>query len=304
MNWLGIVLAGHLLTAVSYILSKFLLTKSFQNPFIFTFYVGFLGLASLFLIPLGFEVPTAIQLFINLLSGALFTLALLFFFISLQGAETSRIVPFIGAGIPVFTLIFELIFLEGNFTFIQLTAFAVLVLGSVVITYEKGGTGFFEKTQLKLLGGALIAALCFALALGISKVAFIDQPFMSAFIWMRLGSFLSTLVILFSTKHRVAVIKAVELFKKKEGIIYLVTQSFGAVGFLLVSYAISLASVSIINALQGVQYAFLLIIAIIATVKYPNLLKENIGKSSLLTKISGVVIIIIGILMISLNMST
>lgn len=299
MHWLLAVLIGHFLNAVSYVLDKVLLTKSIKDPFAFTFFIGVLGLAAVVMIPLGFDVPSGQLIALNLITGSLFSAALLFMFLALQGSETSRVIPFIGGGIPVFTLIFEILFLDGQLSSAQLAAFAVLVLGTVVIAIEfkdkKDKQPFEYKTWLY----GISAALFFAISFGLTKVAFDNQEFFSAFIWMRFGSVILPLTFLLWKSHRETIFESIHIFKEKAGLLYLVAQGFGAGGFIFVNYAISMASVSLVNALQGTQYAFLLIMAVIGTVKYPKLLMESMTRKSLVTKIIAVVIIGIGLYMIS-----
>lgn len=299
MSWLLAVLGGHLLSAVSFILSKASLSKDFSNPYVFTFYVGLLGLVTAVLIPFGFEIPTLYEIGFDLVAGSFFTAALICFFIALQQGETSRIVPLIGGGVPIFTLLFEWIFLDEQLSTNMLWAFAILVVGSVVITYEKSTSAQPATSRYRLFGLAITSAVLFAISFGLTKIAFLSQPFISGFIWMRFGTFLAGLLILASATHRKEIIQAAQNFKHKAGVLYVASQAFGGLGFILINYGITLTSVAIVNALQGVQYVFLLLMVVIGSIKYPNLLKENLGKSSLTLKILGVIIISSGIYLIA-----
>ena len=300
MNWIVVVLIGHFLNAVSYVLDKVLLTKSIQNPFAFTFYIGVLGMLAVAFIPFGFEVPTTSQIVFNLITGALFILALLFFFLALSGSEASRITSFVGGSIPVLTLIFELLFLDERLSTFQLVAFTVLVAGTILIIIDfDAKKEKKEAFQYKPWLFGLLAGLSFAISFGMTKIAFDSQPFVSAFVWMRFGSLLLPLCFLLVPKHRKAIVSSFSIFKEKAGFLYLVAQGFGAVGFICINYAISLASVSLVNALQGTQYAFLLIMAVIGTAKYPKLLQESMSKKGLAVKVVAVVVIGAGLAMIA-----
>ena len=279
MGWLLAVIIGHLLNAVSYVLDKVLLTKSIKDSYAFTFWVGVLGLVAVVLIPFGFDVPSAGVIAFNLVAGACFTAALLFFFLALKGSEASRIVPFVGGAIPVLTLVFELLFLDTKLSGMMLVAFAVLVIGTIIIAIDVDAKkGKKEKGSGKAWWFGLGAALFFAVSFGLTKIAFDNQEFFSAFIWMRFGSFLFPLTFLLFKKQRTDIIQSASLFKEKAGILYIVAQAFGGVAFVFINYAISLTSVSIVNALQGVQYAFLLLMAIVCSLFYPKLLKESMSK--------------------------
>lgn len=308
MGWITAVIIGQFLNALSFVLDKVLLTKSIKNAYAFTFYIGLLGLLIVIAIPfVDFQVPEMSLLLIDLIAGAAFSLALLFFFFALQGAETSRVVPFIGGGIPVFTLVFELLFLDFQLNSTQLLAFAVLVFGTVIIALDDkkdgGKTESHSHLSMKMIWVcAVLAALSFAISFGTTKIAFNTQPFFSAFIWSRIGAFALPAVFLFSKNLRSEIVKAARIFREKSGLLYLGAQGFGAAGFVFVNYAISLASVSLVNAMQGVQYAFLLIMAVIGTLKYPNLLKESMSKRGLVMKIIATVIIGIGLYLVAITL--
>ncbi|OGY85881.1 MAG: hypothetical protein A2233_00095 [Candidatus Kerfeldbacteria bacterium RIFOXYA2_FULL_38_24] len=304
MYWITAVLIGHGLNALSYVLDKVLLTKSIKNPFAFTFYIGLLGLLIVVAAPWGLFLPSASLLIVDLLAGVFFSSALLFFFLALQTGETSRIVPFIGGAIPVFTYIFAFFFLQERLTSLQLWGFIVLVIGTILMALEdKKKISNLQSKKLsrqKWLFG-ILAALSFALSFGLSKIAFDYQPFLSAFIWTRFGGFFFPVLFLFSKNLRQEIFKAALVFKEKTGLMYLVAQTFGAGGYIFINYAISLASVSLVNAMQGVQYVFILVIALLGTIKYPNLLKENMSRKNLLIKILAVAVITAGLSLIAFS---
>jgi hypothetical protein len=81
----------------------------------------------------------------------------------------------------------------------------------------------------------------------------------------------------------------------KNKFLVIVNQSLGSLGFLLQNYAIFLGSVAIVNALQGAQYAFLLIISAIIAILRPKLLKETFSWRIILQKSASVIVIGIGL---------
>lgn len=303
MHWLAAVLIGHLFNAIAFVVDKVLLTKSFQNPFVYAFFIGALSGLAVVLLPFGVEWPGWSLFALDLAGGALFIASLLAFFYALQGGEASRIVPFIGGGIPVFTLVFEILFLDQQLTSQQLVAFAVLVVGTILIAIEFGNPDQnVEKKEnqgWKAWAYGLAAALLFAVSFGLTKMAYDTQPFISAFTLQRFGSVAFALIFLVSGSKRAAIREAIPVLKTKAGLAFVGSQAVGAGGFVFINYAISLASVSLVNALQGVQYAFLLILAVIGTLKYPKLLKESMTTKSLVIKSIAVVIIGIGLYMVA-----
>jgi hypothetical protein len=79
----------------------------------------------------------------------------------------------------------------------------------------------------------------------------------------------------------------------------LINQIIGSLGFILQNYAIFLGSVVLVNALQGTQYAFLLIISAGLALWKPKLLKENFSKKILIHKILAVAFIAFGLFLLT-----
>src|SRR3989344_6027524 len=141
MTWLLVIIAAYLILAVVFLVDKYLLTASFPNPKIFAFNVGVLGILALVFAPfVGFEFPGMRQITLSLASGALFIYGLYWFFKGLRLYEPSRIVPAISGIIPIFTFLLVYAFSGGKgiFTAREFLSFILLVLGTVLITYQKG----------------------------------------------------------------------------------------------------------------------------------------------------------------------
>jgi hypothetical protein len=68
-----------------------------------------------------------------------------------------------------------------------------------------------------------------------------------------------------------------------------------ACAFLLLNYSIKLGDVALVNAIQGVQYAFLLVLVAVLAKKYPRVLEEKLNRAILAQKIFAIVIIGIGL---------
>src|SRR3990167_6481945 len=98
MTWLLIAALAQLTLGTSAVFDKLLLRRGVFDPWVYTFWVGILGIFSLVLVSFGF-------LLLALLAGSIFILAVLFMFLSLHRGEASEILPIIGSLSPVFTLI-------------------------------------------------------------------------------------------------------------------------------------------------------------------------------------------------------
>lgn len=291
MSWLIIVLAGHLLNSIAFLMDKFLLAKKISSPFVYAFFIGALGILGIVLIPFGFNVPSGLEITRALVAGATFVLALIFFFSALKRNEASRVVPLTGGLVPAFTFVLAYLFLGERLGIGGMAAFALLVIGGVLITLERKGKG----SSIGYLF-AIMAAFVFAVSFVITKQVYLEQSFVSGFVWSRFGGFLAAMMILLLPRQRHAIFhQPKQKGSGKTTALFFTGQAAGALGFVLVNYAISLASVSLVNAMQGVQYAFLLVIVAVLSRKFPKVLSEKLSGATLVQKIIAIILISIGI---------
>lgn len=300
MLWLIVTISTYLILAIVFLVDKYLLVGSIPNPKIYTFYVGILGVLALILIPfVDFIIPQFSQIVFSLIVGALYILGLFWFYKALQLFEPSRIVPAISAFIPIFTSFLIYVFSGGKETinFFEFLLLALLISGSVLITYEKD-----KKISLKSLQISIITAFFLALHFVLIKYVYLQQPFWSGFIWTKMGGALMGLSFLFLGGVREKLFKAKINIRKRTAGLFLANQTLGAGASVLQNFAIALAPIiyiPIINALQGVQYVFLLIFAIFISWKFPRILKEEISKKIIFQKILAILLIGIGLVLLT-----
>jgi len=300
MNWLIIVIIAHLFNAVVFLVDKYLLSRSIPNPLVYSFYVGLLSLLALLLIPFGFLIPGWPEILIDLATGAILILALILFYFSLRYNEPSRIVPIIGGFVALFTLILSYIFLGERLSGQVILAIFFLLIGSLLITYRKT-TKKRQERIIKRVCFALGAAFIFAVFYVLTKYIFLHQPFISGFIWPRFGSGLVALSFLIFPTSRRMILSTSQRVEKPAKVIFLGNQVLSVTGFVLINYAIFLASVTLVNSLQGVQYVFVLIFSLIVAYKYPKILFEEVNKSIILQKIIAILLIGIGLFILSIQ---
>lgn len=309
MTWLSVAIIAYFLLALVNILDKFLLENAVNSSRAYTFLVGILGMAVFAFAPWFLKWP-GIDLFLfNILVGVFFPLALLFFYAALKKGEASKTLLLIGGAVPVFTLIFSLILLNDSFSSRQWLALSSLLIGTIIISWLPEKQNFWHralevlkinrKKTYKGLMLALFAGIFFALFFIGSKEAFNNQEFFSAFIWIRGGSFIFVLLFLLHLRSRKEIFSNIKKLNSKKGSMFIANQGLAAGGFLLQNYAISLTSVALVNALQGVQYVFIIIIGVVATLFYPKFLSENISKPIIIQKIIAVLLIAFGLYLIA-----
>ena len=287
--WLAIVVVAHLLNAAVFLVDKAMLGRVVKNSTVYAFFIGTLSIIVVVLFPLQATIPPPVHLLQDLVAGALLVLALVTFFAALKTLEASRVIPFIGGVVPVLTFFFSFQLLGERLASHEAVAFLLLVCGGVLITLDPSKP--HTPSSLRGWAAALCAAALFAASFVLTKYLYGQQPFLEAFIWSKFGMLAISLIMLTSSRFRRTIHKTLSNLSLKDGACFIGNQCVGAAGFFLLNYAISLASVTLVNALQGVQYAFILVFVIIAAKWNPKLLKEKISPMIIVEKLFAIVLI-------------
>lgn len=302
MLWLTAALSSYFLLALVNIIDKHLLKSRIPDPKVYVFYMGVLGIFIFGLAPFGvLEIPSLPVLLLAFAAGFAHILALWVLLVGLKRFEASRIVPAIGALLPIFTFSFTVFYgMAGRMLGIgEIAAFVLLILGTVLITYE--GKGLFQGKSLRI---AFLAALLFSVFFILIKFVYDSHPFVSGIIWSRIGAMIAALFLLFSKSVRDDIFRGPKIAKEKTWLIALPNQFLGAVALVLQNWAIALAPfayLGIINALEGTKYFFLLFFAVIISVKFPQILKEEVSRRVILQKVSAILLMGAGLAILSLT---
>ncbi|MEF8846953.1 MAG: hypothetical protein V5A57_00790 [Candidatus Paceibacterota bacterium] len=299
MIWLIAIITAYLLLAVVALIDRYLLAGQ-PDPKVYAFYVGLLSLSLLLIIPfIDFYIPNLFLLGLSFLAGATLIIALFSLYTALEKFEASRIITATGGLIPIFSFILVWA-LPGGEKVLSLTvviSFMLLVLGSVVITWQRKAL-FGESLKLSVL-----VAIFFALSMYLSKQVYNLVPFLNGLILIRVSSFLVALFFLFSKETRQEIFQKQETFSKSTGSLFMVNQAMGGAAVILQNWSIALASISflpIIHALQGLEYGFLFVLAVLFSSKFPRLLKKDLTKKVIIKKVAGIMLIGIGLAVLAL----
>ncbi len=319
--WIFVAVTSYLLNAGVHVADKFLLSKKIHSSIVYAFYVGIWSVGNFVLLIFSPWVPTSYELILDLLAGFLFLFTLVFWYKALHQSEATRVVPIVGALTPIFSFIFSYLFLGAHLSPQQLAAFVVLIAGGLLISIKRTRmhmvTEVWNRTKnifgnalgefavelrptWRLIINSVIAAACFAAYYVFIKYIYshTGQPFIGAFVWSRLGSFLGVLCILLVPAWRKLIkdSKTHEHRSAKQLTFFLGVRLAAAAAFIMLNYAVSLSdNVSLINALQGTQYAFLLFLIIVLARKFPKFIDEEIGRGVIFQKTIGIVLVGLGL---------
>ncbi|MBI2355858.1 MAG: EamA family transporter [Candidatus Doudnabacteria bacterium] len=296
MAWIYFAISAYLLFAISAVIDKFLVSKVVRHPVAYAFYIGITGPFSLLLAPFGLKSLSLPDFFIAIISGVCLVLAIYYYFVAVQKTTVSRILPIQGGLTPLFTLFLALVLLGERLDAIQYIAFVFLVCGAVLISFKKE-SGQWHPVALKYV---VLSSLLFALSAAFSKYIFDVSNYVSGMVWTRLGFFVTAMAFLASPQNRRYIFQAPKEAKTKNVAIYYSSRFLGTVGGFLQNFAVSIGSVTIVNALQGTQFIFLLVLTSFLSLRFPKVLRENISAAILSQKIAAIVLVTVGLVLLTL----
>ncbi len=311
MSWIFVALLAYFLLAVANLADKFLVDNVLKSAKAYAFVVCSLGLAVFAAAPWLLEWPGFSLFIFNLINGALFAIALWLLYESLQRGEASRVLVLIGGSTPIFSLLLSSLILKEQFPLNQLLGIAIILSGVFLIAFLPKERNLMKRVFVWLkvkneksglaLKFALFSAFFYSLYFISTKIAYNYQSFASSFIWTRLGAFLFALLFLIKVYDRQEIKKMFKGSKDDKSqtsrgrLFVFLNQIIGSSGFILQNYAIFLGSVVLVNALQGVQYAFILVFSAALSLLAPKILKENFSKRIIVQKSGAVLLIALGI---------
>lgn len=318
--WLSVAIFAYFISAGVYTADKFLLSKKFHSSVVYAFFVGVWSIFNFVILVFDPWVPNLHQLSLDLFAGFLFLVTLVFWYKALHQSEATRVVPIVGALIPIFTLILSYVFLGQSLGERQFLAFINLIIGGILISVKE--TRFYALREVKektkdlfghILGGiharyrptrrlllnSSLAAFLFASYFVLIKYIYMTQPFIGGFVWSRLGNFIGVLLILLVPGWRKLIKEKQEHGRSPKNLpFFLSVRLAAAIAFILLNWAISMGNVALINSLKGTEYIFLLLIVFVLSAKFPGVLKEELRGGVLIQKILGTCLIAVGLYML------
>jgi drug/metabolite transporter (DMT)-like permease len=308
MLWLILAVAAYAFFALSAIGDKYLLSGALPHPVTYAFYVGVLGGLVVLLAPfLGFPVPSLGNIGLALAAGAVFIIALIAYYRALERYEVSRVEPAIGGLLPLATLaLCAAVFPGWTLDALHVAAFILFIAASVTATAQN-----MRAVVSRSLVSAFVAAVLFALAFVLMKAAYLAQSFWSGFLWMRIGG-LAFVLLLFAFSPRLrrdarehTVIAGISGRASPAGgrvpvkttFLFLGNQGLGAAGGILQNLAIYVApplALAFVNALQGVQYVFVIIFAAVISRFAPSIIRESHTRRVVIQRVLAALLLLAG----------
>src|SRR3989344_5894075 len=296
MSWIYFATSAYFLLAVVAVTDKFILTNKLPRPTAYAFYIGAFDVLVLALLPFGFSLPSPAVSFTAFSAGILFLFGLIFFFRGVIAFEASRMMPITGAFITM--ALFLLSFFKAEFilSYFQIAALILLLLGGIFLSFKK-----IERDGARLLKLAALAALFFAGSYFLEKIAYTQTGFLGGFVMARLGTFAAALSLLISPRLRGEIFSSARETKSHSIFLVGANKALASAAFLVARYAMFLGNVVLVQALEGVQYVFLIFILFALSWKFPNIFKEQTDFFTVARKISAILVIVAGIFILAFS---
>ncbi|HEX5430214.1 MAG TPA: EamA family transporter [Patescibacteria group bacterium] len=295
ISYLLVGLSGYFLLAFSSVADKFLVSKVVRAPVAYAFYTAVTGPFSLLLLPFGGKILNLPDMLVALSAGIAFIIGIYFSWSAIGKASVSRVVP-IQAGLgPLFTFILSYFILSERLGILQSFGFVLLVFGAVLISFRRSSSGWAPSS----LWYASLSALFFALTSVLTKYTFNHSNYITGLVWPSVGFVIPLAFILPFKSNRKAIFNAPKEAGKKNVALYYSSRATGTIGGYLQKYAVKLGSVTVVNALQGMQFVFLLILTTFLSIYYPKVLKERINTETVILKASAIAAISIGLFLLT-----
>jgi drug/metabolite transporter (DMT)-like permease len=286
-----VAVIAHGLIGVTLVWDKILLKEpQTKNMPAFIFWLGAISIFGLILIFFGFQMPPLHIAALALAAGALQLITVWAYMEALQAGEASDTLAIMGGFSPVATALIALLLLSRPLGNVSVPAFALMVAGGFVMFLS-------ERLDLrKVLPMILLAAALFGLVNVVQKIAYNGAAnFVSAYVFFTIGTFLASMAMLARPGWRRQIFQHSEEASPRSRRMYSINRFLSGLGSFLIYYALSQTSPALVEAITGVRYAVVFVLALLVTKLRPQWLRESFGKRALLAKMAGTALIVAGL---------
>lgn len=312
MLWILLASFSYFLGALTVILDKYLLgAQKIASPATYAFYVGLTGLGVLLFVPLGFlnsafklSLPSNWQLFLSLMAGLFFMAGITLLYFAIKRSQASKVTPVVFSVAPLVTFIVASFLGMEELTKMSVFGVVLLVLGGLLISFDLPlklkKRKFFAGFWLSLYAGSFLGV-----AYVLFKYVYVEQNFFNGFVWTRAGAFLGVLLFFLVPQWRKSILQSFKGAKKakkenlRTGGLFVCNKLIGGTSSVLFNMAIGLGSATLVSSMISMQYVFVLLLAVLAGQKMPDVFEERMHFWDWAQKVIAIVIIAMGMWFIS-----
>lgn len=293
MSWIYFALLAPFFWAFSNYIDKYSLEKYVSNIYDFLFFSTFTSWLFVPALILVFGFPTlTIYSLVPVLLGITLIYSYGFYGKALEEGETSRIVILFKL-IPVLTLILGFLFLNQTLSGQEFLAFLLVLVGAVVVSFER------VESKFKLFAGAkwiLIAIGIWSVMFLFADWAMTKMTFEEFFVLDTFGTALAGPILLLVPHIRRQILQGLRESKPQKFGWFVANNFLDLFGQMSMKKSLSLApSAGLVTVAIQIQSLYIIILGIILTLLFPHAIKEDISAKNLLNKALGAAIMFAGI---------
>lgn len=265
-TWLGIAIFAQFLFAISLLIDRHIVVRAehIGKPIVYAFYTSLLSGFVIVLAPFGLvSWPNEHVLIHSFVNAALFVAAIYCLYSALQVARASDAAPVVGAVSAITAFVLAGLFIEGDITGSLVLPVLILAAGTALISH-------FHFTRRAILY-TFLAGLLFGATVFTFKLIVLDVPFLDGFFWTRTMNVCLALFLLLVPAFRKAIFHGGKHSTRGAKLLIVGNKVLAGSASVLSSLAISLGSVSVVNALAGLQFVFLYLFSFVFGKKMPEL---------------------------------
>jgi len=236
--------------------------------------------------------PSISVIVLSCCASGTFIGSILFLYTALKEGHASDIMPVVGGTAAIATALCAYKWLDENLSGGFLPAFVLLVVGTFLISH------FRLTNRQKML--VLFAGILFGVTAFLSKLIFLQTHFLDGFFWSRMTNVMGALLLLAIPQNRKKIFTGYRGSSRGTKWLVVSNKTLGGVAAALTLLAISLGSVSIVQAFAGLQFVFLLLIAYFFSGVFPAVFHGEMHPDRLPHKLAGVACIIAGLALLFL----
>ena len=304
MSWILLAALGQFFNAIVAIFDKFIVSdeKVLPKPFVYAFYsclvTGFWGLIYVISYIPGLSgiglpslanvhTPSLQVVAMSFLAAYTFFIALVSMYDALKRADASSTMPIIGSVSALSSFGLSYLFLDVKLHDNFIIGVVLLAVGTMLVAQT------LPKSSVVLQ--VFHSGLFFALHYITMKGLFLETSFDDGFFWSRLGFVFFIFLLLLVPAYYQKVRTQTQETSKKAGGIVLATKVLAGVASFMLLKATHIGDVSVVQALGGLQYVFILMISILFAHWLPETaVDRDVRPKVFLRKLLYIVVILTG----------
>ncbi len=269
MNWILLATVGQFLNAIVAVLDKYIVSdeKVMPKPFVYAFYsclltgfwvvIYFVGSIP-FLAKLGMptfahvQAPTIQVISMAFLTAYTFFMALVSMYDSLREADASTVMPIIGTVSALSTFGMSYLFLHVSLSHGHIFGILLISLGTLLVARS--------LPRMNVVLHVVHSGVFFGLHYITMKGLFLQTSFDDGFFWSRVCFVLFALSLLLVPVYLDEIKSQTKTTSKKTGVLVLSAKIIAGVSAFLILKATDWGDVTVVQALDGIRFVFILFI--------------------------------------------